>query len=567
MSNKNIDTHLITGACMGDCIHVAGITKFLRIARQYGFQTEFIGAAVPIPRLIDSIKKSSAKIIAISYRLTPKVGLSLLKNFIQYVKNNKLLDREYYLGCLPELAEHALKLKFFKKIFTGGEPLDEFYSVFQITSFDDSTSIYPCDIVSRIESKAPFPVIRAHYGLPSIELTYAGIRKISKSKVLDIISIAPDQAAQEWFHHPEIIRKKPKGSGGVPIRKKEHLIKLHENSLTGNFPLLRIYSGTQDLVENAKLFNSTIHNAWAAIPIFWYSKLDGRGPLPIKNAIQEHFDAIRYHAKHHIPVEVNDPHQWGLRSATDQMVVADAYISARIAKELGVTHYIEQLMFNTPAGNTFKMDLARVQAMIEIVSPLIDENFAVFKETRTGLAYLASDPTVAKGQLAASTMLQLSVQPNIVHVVSFSEASHAANAEDIIESCNMVNKIIQDGVNNLPDYSQDKEINARKNTLIVQARVLLDAFEHLGALMGFENPYQSPECLSKAVQVGLFDAPQIKGFQGAKGEVYTEIVEGKCVAIDPTGSEIDENRRITELNIFNEIYTDELPKKEVLLND
>lgn len=561
MSNKNLNDHLITGVCLGDCIHVAGITKFLRIARQYGYQTEFIGAAVPIPQLIESIKQSSAKIIAISYRLTPKVGLLLLKKLIQQVKNNKLQDREYYLGCLPELAEYASKLKFFRKIFAGGEPLDEFYSIFQITASNSGTSIYPSDLVSRIESKAPFPVIRAHYGLPSLDATYAGIRKIAESKVLDIISIAPDQAAQEWFHHPEIIRKKPKGSGGVPIRKKEHLCKLYETSQTGNHPLLRIYSGTQDLVKNAELFHATLNNAWAAIPIFWYSQLDGRGPLAIQNAIEEHFTAIKWHADNKIPVEVNDPHQWGLRSATDQMVVADAYLCARIAKELGVTHYIEQLMFNTPAGNTFKMDLARVQAMIEILSPLIDENFSVYRETRTGLAYLASDPTVAKGQLAASTLIQLSVQPHIVHVVSFSEASHAANARDIIESCNMVNKIIQDAVNNLPDYTLDKEINARKNTLIDQAQVLLDAFEHFGASLGFENPYISPECLSRAVQVGLFDAPQIKGFQGAKGEIITEIIEGKCVAIDSTGSEIDENQRITELNIFNETYTNEILKK------
>ncbi len=282
--------------------------------------------------------------------------------------------------------------------------------------------------------KFHFLLYAAHYGLPSLDDTYRGIRKISKSKVLDIISIAPDQAAQEWFHHPEIIRKKPKGSGGVPIRKKEHLDKLYENSQIGNHPLLRIYSGTQDLVKNAELFYATLNNAWAAIPIFWYSQLDGRGPLPVQNAIEEHFVAIRWHAEKNIPVEVNDPHQWGLRSATDQMVVADAYLCAKIAKELGVTHYIEQLMFNTPAGNTFKMDLARVLAMIDIVSPLIDEKFTIYKETRTGLAYLANDPTVAKGQLAASTMIQLSVQPHIVHVVSFSEANHAANADDIIES-------------------------------------------------------------------------------------------------------------------------------------
>jgi hypothetical protein len=552
MSKEKINNRLIAAACLGDCIHVAGITKFLRIARQYGYQTEFIGAAVPIPRLIESIKKSSAKIIAISYRLTPSVGFKLISQLIEQVKSKELLDRDYYLGCLPDLAEKSAKLKFFKKIFTGGEPLDEFYSIFQVECSDDEICSFPNDLISRITSKYPYPVIRAHFGLPSLDVTSEGISRIADSKVLDIISIAPDQAAQEWLHHPEVIRTKPKGSGGVPIRKREHLVYLYSKSQTGNYPLLRIYSGTQDLVKNAELFHSTLRNAWAAIPIFWYSQLDGRGPLPIQNAIQEHFSAIRWHAEHEIPVEVNDPHQWGLRSATDQMVVADAYLSARIAKELGVTHYIEQLMFNTPVGNTFKCDLARVLAMIDIVAPLIDDSFKVYKETRTGLAYLSTHPTVAKGQLAASTLLQLSVQPHIVHVVSYSEAIHAAKAEDIIESCKMVNNIIQDGVNNLPDYSLDSELISRKNELLNEAQTLLDAFEQFGFELGYTNPYLSSECLAKAVQVGLFDAPQVKGFTGAKGGILTEIIDGKCVAIDSMGSEIDEKQRILDLNIIKD---------------
>ncbi len=562
MNEKYLNKNLIAGASLGDCIHVAGLTKFFRIARQYGYQTVFIGAAVPIPKLIEKIKKSSARIIAISYRLTPKNGLSLIKQLIQQVKSNKLLDRDYYLGCLPELKKYATKLRFFKKIFTGGEPLDEFYSVFQIGETQDDRISYPTNLVSRIESKKPYPVIRAHFGLPSLDKTYDGIKKIAESKVLDIISIAPDQAAQEWFHHPEIIKKKPKGSGGVPIRNRDHLELLYQHSQQGNHPLLRIYSGTQNLVKNAELFHSTLKNAWAAIPIFWYSQLDGRGPLSIQNAIQEHFSAIKWHAEHGIPVEINDPHQWGLRSATDQMVVADAYLCAKIAKELGVTHYIEQLMFNTPVGNTFKWDLARVLAMIDIVFPLVDETFTVFKETRTGLAYLSTDPTVAKGQLAASTMFQLTVQPHIVHVVSFSEASHAAKPKDIIESCKMVNNIVQDGVNNLPDYSQDPKILEQKNKLLFQAQILLDAFEEFGIKLGFENPYLSPICLSKAVEIGLFDAPQIKGFQGAKGEIYTEIIDGKCVAINSSGKEIDERQRISELGILDETKINQITEKK-----
>jgi hypothetical protein len=556
MSRQLIKKNLIAGACLGDCIHVAGLTNFLRIAKQYGYQSEFIGVAVPVPKLIEKIKNSPAKIIALSYRLTPKVGLSLIKQLIHEVKKQSLTRRDFYLGCLPELAKYTSKLKFFKKIFTGGEPLDEFYSIFQVNKTQDGVISYPSDLITRIQSKQPYPVIRAHFGLPSLEETYKGVQKIAESKVLDIISIAPDQASQEWFHHPNVIRKKPKGSGGVPIRKKAHLEKIFKQSQTGNFPLLRIYSGTQDLVKNAELFHSSLNNAWAAIPIFWYSQLDGRGPLMIKDAIQEHFKAIQWHANHKVPVEINDPHQWGLRQATDSMVVADAYIVARIAKELGVNKYIEQLMFNTPAGNTFNMDFARVLAMIDIVSPLADNVFTIYKESRTGLAYLSMDQSQAKAQLAASTLLQLSVQPDIVHVVSYSEANHAAYAKDVIESCKMVNKIIQDGVNNLPNNLLDKTINEQRTHLLDQAKILIASFEQFGSNLGFENPYLSPECLSEAVREGLFDAPQLKGFNGAKGTIDTEIIDGKCVAIGPDGSIIDEKLRINDLHILNATQLD-----------
>jgi len=36
---------LMLGAAMGDCVHVAGVLNFLRLASAEGFRTEFLGAA------------------------------------------------------------------------------------------------------------------------------------------------------------------------------------------------------------------------------------------------------------------------------------------------------------------------------------------------------------------------------------------------------------------------------------------------------------------------------------------------------------------------------------------
>ncbi|MHA1720902.1 MAG: methionine synthase [Promethearchaeota archaeon] len=543
------------GACLEDCVHTAGILNFFQIISDLGYEYDFLGPAVKISEIINQIKRSNAKNIAISYRLTPEIGKKHIDDFINTVKREKITDRRYYLGGLPELIEYAKTKNFFESCFSGGETFDIIISQLRGIGKGNSNNVsYPSDLISRIRSKSPYPIIRAHFGLPSLDDTIKGVKKIANAKVLDVISIAPDQACQEYFHHPEIIEGISKGTGGAPIRKAQDLIDLYNNCQNGNFPLLRIYSGTQDLIKNAEIFNSTINNAWAAIPIFWYSQLDGRGPKTLLDSISEHLDAIKWHAKKNIPVEVNDPHQWGLRMAPDHIVVADAYISAYIAKKLGVKTYIEQFMFNTPAGNTLNMDLARVLAMKEIVEPLIDKNFEVLRETRAGLAYFSSNEEIAKGQLCTSTLIQMSIKPHILHVVTHSEASHAALPEDIIESCTIIKRLIQDSVIGLPDYTKDTLIENRKNEILNEAQTLLEYINKLGFSQGYKDPLLSPKFLTTIVQKGILDAPQLIGNKCALGKIKTRIIDGKCMVVDNSGSPISEITRLSQIDetILNE---------------
>lgn len=535
----------ILAACIGDCIHTAGILGFLNISNQLNFESVFLGPATSIEKIIEQIKITSAPIVGISYRLTAENGYNIILKFIKSVKKEHLENRKFLLGCLPKLASKIVEneLNFFEKIFIGGESIKEIIPVLKNTEdkneiSDQSSQIFPDNLIQRIKYNHPFPIIRAHFGLPSLRSTMEGIDILAKSNLLDVISIAPDQTAQEWLQRPKVLNNKPSGAGGVPIRSKSDLTEICKRSRKGNYPLLRIYSGTQDLVQNAEIFQNTIHNAWAAIPIFWYSELDGRGPLELKDAIKEHLRAIKWHADRNIPVEVNDPHQWGLRMAPDYLVVADAYLSALIAKKLGVKYYIEQLMFNTPNGVSFKMDLARVLAMIEIIEPLIDENFSVYRETRAGLEYFSLDPTIAKGQLVASTIYQMMVKPHIVHVVSYCEAEHAASPEDIIESCKLLKKVIEDSTQDVLDLTRDNEIQDRKNKLLEKAKNLLRKFENIAEKFGETDPYLSVLCLTESVKSGLFDAPQLIGNPIAKGKIRTGIIDGKCEQIT---NEIIEN--------------------------
>ena len=64
------------------------------------------------------------------------------------------------------------------------------------------------------------------------------------------------------------------GAGGVPLRSKDDFIKLYEAAQRGNYPLLRCYSGTSNLIPFAQVLQETIKNAWCAVPLCWYNVLD-----------------------------------------------------------------------------------------------------------------------------------------------------------------------------------------------------------------------------------------------------------------------------------------------------
>ena len=175
----------------------------------------------------------------------------------------------------------------------------------------------------------------------------------------------------------------------------------------------------------------------AAIPLFWYSQLDGRADRPLTAAIQENQAAMAWYGERGIPVEVNEAHHWSLRSAPDSVAVAAFYLAAYNAKKAGVEHYIAQIMLNNPPGTSGIMDLGKALAGLELVGRLEDDRFKVYRQVRAGLASLSVKPYVAKGQLAASTVLGLGLSPQIIHVVAYCEAEHIATPAEIIESCEL----------------------------------------------------------------------------------------------------------------------------------
>lgn len=522
----------IIGGSLGNDIHVAGVLDFLDIAGDLGFETVYLGPANSVKKFVEEIKKHDPDIVGVSYRLSPETAEELLVQFKDAVRRHGLTDKRYFFGGTSATAEVARQVGFFDRIFVGGESRDYIIDCLGGRELE-TTQEYPENLVDRIEWKKP--ILRHHFGLPDLEATIDGVKEIAEAGVLDVISIGPDQDAQEHFFHPELQDPKRKGDGGVPIRTPEDLKRIYEASRCGNYPLLRCYSGTNDLIIMAEMYVETINNAWCAVPLMWYSVLDGRSKRPLEDSIPENQLCMKWHAERGIPVEVNESHQWSLRRAPDTIAVAMAYIAAYNAKRMGVEHYVSQYMFNTPGQTSPKMDLGKMLAKIELIESLHGDSFRAFRQVRSGLLSFPPDSDRAKGQLASSIYLAMNLDPDVVHVVGSSEGHHIAGPREIIESSKIVRQVVKNYKMGVPDMSIDPDVQARKRELKEEAWILIHAIE---SLEDSEDPLTDPSVLCRAVKTGLLDAPDLKGNEYAQGKICTKIIKGACFTIDPETADV-----------------------------
>jgi hypothetical protein len=292
----------------------------------------------------------------------------------------------------------------------------------------------------------------------------------------------------------------------------------------------------------APMLAETINNAWCAIPLFWYTQLDGRSPRPLRESIPESQALMSWHADRGIPVEMNESHHWSLRDAPDVVAVVAAYLAAYNAREAGVQNYVQQLMFNNPPSTSPAMDLGKMLAKLDLVEGLQNSRFKVWRETRGGLTSYPPDPNVARGHLAATVCLQMQLKPHIVHIVGHTEAHHATTAAELIEACQITDGAISQCLLGLPDMTGDPRVQARRTELLEEAAVLLGAIAQL-APAGVD-PLTDAGTLAQAVSLGLLDAPHLRGNAAACGKIVTRMVGGACLAIDSaTGRPISEAER------------------------
>jgi hypothetical protein len=285
----------------------------------------------------------------------------------------------------------------------------------------------------------------------------------------------------------------------------------------------------------------------AAVPLFWFNAMDGRGPHDLESSVREHQKLLAWYGARGIPVELNEPHHWGMRDAPDVVFVVASYLSAYNARAFGVRDYIAQMMFNSPPGSSDAMDLAKMLACLEMIDEAAGERFHIYRQTRVGLLSHPLDPEAARGHLAAATYLQMALRPHIVHVVGHTEAHHAATAEDVIAACQVARRAAEDAVRGAPDMTADPGVQARKRELVADARVTLDAIRALAG-DNVVDPLVDPATLARAVTSGILDAPHLRNNPYGRGQVITRIdARGACVAVDATGQPLSEAQRLARL--------------------
>jgi uncharacterized protein (TIGR01319 family) len=523
---------------IGKCVHNLGVETFADWMQDLdlGYVSVKLGPAVPIQEVINKIREARPEVVGVSMRLGDLHVDKLIAEFVETATSYGLHPREsgirYSYGGLRPAANLVRAMtglpleedRFIREeekhydldaIAKEFKNKDEFQGFFEMVVDDFVTmeeledfarrqptkhvrkeipwSDYLAERIRQVRERENRPIFRAHIGIAAdtIEPTIEAIEKLVDASALEIVSLAPDQTSQEllakFIRGEEDPDKYLAGQGGAPIRTIEDLQRLKAATQRGNHPMARIYTGTDELVALATLWEEHLNICFPAVPIFFYNELDGRGPISIRDGFDEHFRTIEYWAEQGKPLEINDPHQWGLRYATDDMQVTDHVLCAVIALKKGIKNYVMQMMFELPPEISALDDLAKMKAAYELAEPLCRHfDFRIHRQTRSGLPSFPPNLNQAKGHLAFGVYTQLYMEPDILHVVTHSEAHHEASADDIIESCEIVKQVCWDfAKGDVPHIWDEPVVKARIKELKQTAMYNL---LHGAILGGYDGP-------------------------------------------------------------------------------
>ena len=181
---------------------------------------------------------------------------------------------------------------------------------------------------------------------------------------------------------------------------------------------------------------------------------------------------------------------------------------------------------------------------LALIQTLADDDFQVFRQVRAGLSHFSTDLDMAKGQLGMITSAMLALHPHIMHIVGFTEANHAATADDVIQSTKLVRGAIRNSSLGMPDLLADHRVRERAGDLLAETLVVLEGIHKLGTIMGSEDPFSDPAVLASAIRSGLLFAPDTAMDLPVRRQFKTGPVNGGCSILDQNGNPLPEKDRI-----------------------
>ena len=250
-----------------------------------------------------------------------------------------------------------------------------------------------------------------------------------------------------------------------------------------------------------------------------------------------------------------DPNQWSSRWAHDTVVVADYAIISSVMLENGVNDIILQMQFNKPVETGDYGDLAKMKTSIAIAEKMRRSGkfkTAFHKETRTGIEYFSTDLQHAKWQLARSTLLQMYLNPAIIHIVSYCEANRAATVDDIIESSRIIRRAVNVFRDNEPDLRKHEEaliVKERIEFLEKESEYLINEIAQLDDFydknLSITRFLSNPETIFKSIDKRYMTAPGIMNPDFKNDSLVTRPMKGVFNAVDLiSGNTLTEKQRL-----------------------
>lgn len=521
--------NLFIASTLANDPHTEGMHQAAKIAKLAGIECVLLQPSIDLKDLCKAIKKYHPRYIGMSYRLTPEIGCIELEKAINYMYFEGVIrdtdDVKICFSGLPKtiemlknkIAHFPLKVELCEQYSDALDRAKETIAFFDIRDrekfldtlkeeivpkgielLDELADEIVCndnyknepplripsdkalvDYTLRIQ-ESPIPVLRTHFGIPdkTIIPTIEGIKEIADARVIDEVSLGSSDLSQRYFGHPEMFDGK-KNDGGVPYKTPQDLHDLFLATRRGNFPSLKPYCHVTDLVNfiHTCLETGALQGAHQAVPLFWFNEMDGRGPMTVRESIFEHFQAVKELAKYGIPVEMNDPNQWSSRWAHDTIITTSYALISAVMTVCGVKDKVFQMQMNKPKETGDYADLAKMQAGMYFAKLFSISGQKIYRECRTGIESLSPDMKKAKWQLGRSTLLQMCLDPHIIHIVSYCEANYAARPVDIIDSSRLIRRAIKVFRQHELDIKKELEnplISERRDYLIKETEYLLD---------------------------------------------------------------------------------------------